>query len=32
MGFWPSLVAGCVLTSVLYAMTAAILARFGVQL
>ena len=32
MGFWPSIVGGCVLTSVLYAITAAILARFGVQL
>ena len=32
IGFWPSLLAGCVLTSVLYLITASILARFGVQL
>jgi hypothetical protein len=32
MGFWPSLIAGCVLTSVLYIITAAVLAHFGIQL
>jgi hypothetical protein len=32
IGFWPSLVAGCALTSVLYLITASILARFGIQL
>jgi hypothetical protein len=31
-GFWPSLTAGCVLTAVLYLITASVLARFGVQL
>ncbi len=30
--FWPSLLAGCILTSVLYLITAWILARFGIQL
>ncbi len=30
--FWPSLTAGCILTSVLYLITAWILARFGIQL
>jgi hypothetical protein len=30
--FWPSLIAGCVLTFVLYLMTAWLLSRFGVQL
>ena len=32
LGFWPSLLAGCALTSMLYLITASILARFGVQL
>jgi hypothetical protein len=32
IGFWPSLLAGCALTTVLYVITASILARFGVQL
>ena len=32
IGFWPSLLAGCALTSVLYLLTAWILARFGIQL
>jgi hypothetical protein len=32
IGFWPSLVAGCVLTFVLYLLTASILARFGIHL
>jgi hypothetical protein len=32
IGFWPSLVAGCVLTFVLYLIAASILARFGIQL
>ncbi len=31
-GFWPALAAGCVLTFVLYLITAWILARFGIQL
>ncbi|WP_315703419.1 MULTISPECIES: DUF3147 family protein [unclassified Bradyrhizobium] len=30
--FWPALAAGCILTFVLYLITAWILARFGVQL
>jgi hypothetical protein len=32
LGFWLSLVAGCILTSALYLMMAWILARFGIQL
>jgi hypothetical protein len=32
IGFWPSLIAGCVLTSVLYVITASVLARFGIRL
>lgn len=32
LGFWPSLIAGCVLTSVLYLITAWVLARFGIEL
>ena len=32
VSFWLSLVAGCVLTSVLYVVTASILSRFGIQL
>ena len=32
IGFWPSLLAGCALTSVLYLITASILGRFGIQL
>jgi hypothetical protein len=32
IGFWPSLIGGCVLTFVLYLITASILARFGIQL
>ncbi len=32
IAFWPALAAGCVLTSVLYFVTASILARFGIQL
>ncbi|MBI5265165.1 MAG: DUF3147 family protein [Bradyrhizobium sp.] len=31
-GFWPALTAGCVLTFVLYLITAWILARYGIQL
>ncbi len=31
-GFWPALAAGCVVTFVLYLITAWILARFGIQL
>lgn len=31
-GFWPALAAGCLLTFVLYLITAWILARFGIQL
>ena len=31
-GFWPSLAAGCVLTVVLYFITAWALARFGINL
>jgi hypothetical protein len=32
VGFWPSLVAGCLLTFFLYLVTASILARFDIQL
>ena len=32
IGFWPSLVVGCLLTSVLYLVTASILSRLGIQL
>ena len=32
VGFWPALIAGWVLTVVLYLVTVAILARFGVSL
>jgi hypothetical protein len=32
VGFWPSLIAGCVLTFLLYLITATILARFGIEL
>jgi hypothetical protein len=32
IGFWPSLMAGCVLTVVLYFLTAWALARFGINL
>ena len=32
IGFWPALIAGCVLTSALYLVTAWILSRFGIQL
>jgi hypothetical protein len=32
IGFWTALIAGCVLTSVLYLITAWTLARFGIQL
>ncbi len=32
VGFWPSLIAGCALTSALYLLTAWILSRFGVEL
>jgi hypothetical protein len=31
-GFWISLAAGCALTAALYALTAAIMPRFGIQL
>lgn len=32
IGFWPSLIAGCVLTSALYLLTAWTLSRFGIHL
>jgi hypothetical protein len=32
VGFWPSLIAGCLLTSALYLITAWILARLGIEL
>jgi hypothetical protein len=32
IGFWPSLMAGCVLTVILYFLTAWALARFGINL
>jgi len=32
LGYWLSLVFGCVLTFILYLMTASILARFGIRL
>ena len=32
IGFWPSLIAGCVLTSALYLLTAWTLSRFGIYL
>lgn len=32
IGFWPSMGASCVLTILLYACTAAVLARFGINL
>jgi hypothetical protein len=32
VGFWPALVASCMLTSVLYLTMASVLARFGIQL
>ena len=32
IGFWPSLVASCALTVILYVATAWILARFGINL
>lgn len=32
VGFWPAMLAGCVLTMVLYALTALILKRFGIEL
>jgi hypothetical protein len=32
VGFWPSLIAGCLLTSALYLITAWTLARFGIEL
>ncbi|HET7885079.1 MAG TPA: DUF3147 family protein [Bradyrhizobium sp.] len=31
-GFWVSLIAGCIVTFVLYLVTASVLARFGVNL
>jgi hypothetical protein len=31
IGFWPSLLAGCVLTMLLYAMMVSLLARFGIR-
>lgn len=32
IGFWPSLMAGCVLTVILYFLTAWALAKFGINL
>jgi hypothetical protein len=32
IGFWPSLLAGCVLTMLLYALMVSLLARFGIRL
>mgnify|MGYP003387278377 CR=1 FL=1 len=32
VGFWPSLLVGCVLTIVLYAATVVIAAKFGIRL
>lgn len=32
VGFWPSLLAGCALTIVLYALTVMIAAKFGLRL
>lgn len=32
IGFWPSLLAGCLITMVLYAAMVALLARFGLKL
>jgi hypothetical protein len=32
IGFWPSLIAGCLLTSALYLITTWTLARFGIEL
>ena len=32
VGFWPALVSGCILTVILYLITAAMLARFGIRL
>jgi hypothetical protein len=32
VGFWPALVSGCILTVILYLITAAVLARFGIRL
>jgi hypothetical protein len=32
IGFWPALIAGCLVTFTLYLLTAWVLARFGVQL
>lgn len=32
VGFWPALLAGCVLTLLLYAATVVIAARFGIRL
>ena len=32
VGFWPSLIAGCLLTMALYATTIVITARFGIKL
>ena len=32
LGFWPALVSGCILTVILYLITAAVLARFGIRL
>ncbi len=32
LGFWPSMIAGCVLTMVLYVLMTKLLARFGVMM
>jgi hypothetical protein len=32
LGFWPSLLAGCLVTIILYSITVWLAARFGVQL
>lgn len=32
VGFWPALLAGCIVTVVLYLATGAVLARFGISL
>jgi hypothetical protein len=32
VGFWSALVSGCILTVILYLITAAVLARFGIRL
>lgn len=32
LGFWPTLLVGCVMTSVLFFVTAGLLARFGINI